>query len=277
MKRTMTWKKWIAAALSLSLLAAALALVPGTPRPPANWLEGASRPVFRLLSLGSDKVRRGIDRLSGKDGLRAENLALKEELAALRPLARRGELAAGENERLRSLLDLPRTGLDLDLTAAWLTARSFDNWSGTVTLDRGTGQGLACGQCVIDQAGALVGRISDAGRNWAAVTLLTDPDFAAAGQTARSGVPGALEGDLSLLAEGKLALTCFTRSDPVARGETVVTFGGGAGFPSGLTVGTVDRLEDDPDGLTRRAVLTPAADLGDLTEVFVVTGFREAR
>ena len=35
--------------------------------------------------------------------------------------------------------------------------------------------------------------------------------------------------------------------------------------------------EDDPDGLTRWAVLTPVAELDSLSEVFVVTGFREAR
>ena len=38
----------------------------------------------------------------------------------------------------------------------------------------------------------------------------------------------------------------------MAPGETVVTFGGGGAYPSGLTVGTVDRLEDGPDGLTDR-------------------------
>ena len=276
MKQKKTWKKWIAAALSLSLLAAALALVPGTPRPPAGWLEGASRPFFRLISLGSGKLRQGLDRLAGAEELREENRALKRELAVLRPLARTGELAAGENERLRALLDLPAAGQDLDLIPAWVSARSFDNWAGTVTLDKGSAQGLAAGQCVMDQAGALVGRVAETGSGWASVTLVTDPAFSAAGVTARSGIPGALEGDPALLAAGQCALTCLTKADPVGLGETVVTFGGGGAYPSGLTVGTVDRLEDGPDGLTRRAVLTPAADLDGLTEVFVVTGFREA-
>lgn len=273
MKQRKTWKKWIAAALSLSLLAAALALVPGTPRPSAGWLEGA--PFFRLISQGSGKVRQGLDRLTGTEDLRAENRALKEELAVLRPLARTGELAAGENEKLRSLLDLPAAGQDLDLTPAWVTGRSFDNWNGAVTLNKGAAHGLAQGQCVMDQAGALVGRVAETGQGWASVTLITDPAFSAAGVTARSGIPGALEGDLALWAAGECALACLSKADPVTPGEAVVTFGGGGAYPSGLTVGTVDRLEDGPDGLTRRAVLTPAADLEALAEVFVVTAFRE--
>ena len=267
----------MAAALSLSLLAAALALVPGTPRPPAGWLEGAARPVFRLLTLGGGELRRGVDALTGTGDLRKENRALQEELAVLRPLARTGELAAGENERLRALLDLDPAGRGWDLTAAWVSARSFDNWTARVTLDKGSAQGLAKGQCVMDQAGALVGRVTDLGTGWAAVTLVTDPAFNAGGQTTSSAVPGALAGDLALLAAGQCKLTCLTRADPVRLGETVVTFGGGRGYPSGLTVGKVDRLEEAPDGLTRWAVLTPAADLEALTQVFVVTGFREAR
>lgn len=263
----------MAAALSLSLLAAALSLVPGVPRPPAGWLEGAARPVFHLLSVPAQGARRGLDRLAGTEDLRRENRALKKELAVLRPLARQGELAAGENARLRSLLDLPQAGQSLDLTPAWVMGRTFDNWSRTVLLDKGTGQGLAAGQSVMDQAGALVGKIARTGPGWAAVTLVTDPGFTCGAVTAVSGIPGALEGDLSLMAAGRLRLACLTRADPVAAGETVVTFGA----PSGLTVGTVRALSDDPGGLTRWAAVDPAADLEDLTEVFVVTGVRETR
>ncbi len=36
-------------------------------------------------------------------------------------------------------------------------------------------------------------------------------------------------------------------------------------------------LEEDPGGLTRSAILTPAADLNTLSQVFVVTAFWEER
>ena len=48
-------------------------------------------------------------------------------------------------------------------------------------------------------------------------------------------------------------------------------------YPSGLVVGTVMSLEEDPGGLTRSAILTPAADLNTLSQVFVVTAFWEER
>ena len=63
----------------------------------------------------------------------------------------------------------------------------------------------------------------------------------------------------------------------VQAGEEVVTFAAGESYPSGLLAGTVDRVETDPGGLTRTAVLTPAADLANLGQVFVVTAFEEVR
>lgn len=272
------WKKTIAAALSLSLLAAALALLPtGAASLPRDWIGTASRPFLRLVSLGNEKIQQGVDYFRGVKRLQEENAALREELAHLRPAAQAGELAQGENARLRSLLSLAERGQELTLTSAWVIARTPDNWSRTVTLDQGTDQNVQTGQCVIDQAGALVGRVTETGGGWCTVALVSDPDFQAAGQACRSGVLGALEGDLTLMANGELKLSYLTKSDPVALGETVVTFASADGYPSGLTVGTVTSLEDDPGGLTRSAVLTPAAELDSLSQVFIVTGFWEVR
>ena len=120
-----------------------------------------------------------------------------------------------------------------------------------------------------------MGRVKEAGGSWAAVTLLCDGSFQMAGMATTSGVLGSLEGDLSLLPQGKLKLTCLTKEDPVRAGEGVVTFAAQESYPSGLVVGRVTALEEDPGGLTRSAILTPAADLDNLGQIFVVTAFWE--
>ena len=130
---------------------------------------------------------------------------------------------------------------------------------------------------VVDHCRALVGQVKEAGERWATVTLVTDGAFQLAGQGSRWGTLGALSGDLALLPQGELAFTCLTQADPVQAGEEVVTFAAGESYPSGLLAGTVDRVETDPGGLTRTAVLTPAADLANLGQVFVVTAFEEVR
>lgn len=280
MKRWMqhTWVKIIAVALSLSLIAAAVALVlTGTTEPLRGVGETVSRPFSRFFSLVTDKIRQGGDYLKGVQALQEENRALEQEVAQLRRAARAGDLAIEENARLRSLLELQETGQDLTFTAAWVVARAPDNWKGEVTLDQGTDQGIQAGQCVVDEHGALVGRVKEVGASWANVTLLWDPGFQMAGQGTKSGVLGSLEGSLDLLSRGELALACLTEADPVSLGEEVVTFAAQGVYPSGLVVGTVMSLEEDPGGLTRSAILTPAADLNTLSQVFVVTAFWEER
>lgn len=249
MKRWMqhTWVKIIAVALSLSLIAAAVALVlTGTTEPLRGVGETVSRPFSRFFSLVTDKLRQGGDYLKGVQALQEENRALEQEVAQLR-------------------------------RAAWVVARAPDNWKGEVTLDQGTDQGIQAGQCVVDEHGALVGRVKEVGASWANVTLLWDPGFQMAGQGTKSGVLGSLEGSLDLLSRGELALACLTEADPVSLGEEVVTFAAQGVYPSGLVVGTVMSLEEDPGGLTRSAILTPAADLNTLSQVFVVTAFWEER
>lgn len=273
-----TWIKFTAVALSLSLIAAAAALVlSGTGVAWSGWAQAVSRPFSRLAATVTGWVGQGTAYLQGVEALQAENAALEEQVAQLQAAARAGELAQGENARLRALLDWPETGQDLTLTPAWVIARTPDNWQGEVTIDQGTDQGIQPGQCVVDHCRALVGQVKEAGERWATVTLVTDGAFQLAGQGSRWGTLGALSGDLALLPQGELAFTCLTQADPVQAGEEVVTFAAGESYPSGLLAGTVDRVETDPGGLTRTAVLTPAADLANLGQVFVVTAFEEVR
>lgn len=273
-----TWVKLIAVALSLSLIAAAAALVlDGTSAPLRGLGERVSRPFSRLFSAAAGKLSQGEDYLKGVAALQAENDALEQALAEAKQAARTGELATAENARLRSLLGLKEAGQDLTLTAAWVVARPGDNWQGEVTIDQGSEEGVRAGQCVVDQHGALVGRVKETGKTWAAVTLLWDGAFQMAGQGTQSGVLGTLEGKLDLLPQGSLAFSCLTQADPVQVGEEIVTFAAQESYPSGLVVGTVASLTTDPGGLTRSAILTPAVDLHKLSEVFVVTSFREDR
>lgn len=273
-----TWGKLIAVALSLSLIAAAGALVfTGTPDPLREVGETLSRPFLRLFSAAAGAVDRAGEYMQGMERLRAENAALTEEVAQLKGQARAGDLAQAENDRLRDLLGLAQTGQDLTLTSAWVIARTPDNWQGEVVIDQGENQGVAAGQCVIDSHGALVGRVREAGATWSAVSLVTDPAFQVAGQGARSGVLGTLAGSLDLLPQGQTALTGLTQSDHIQTGEDIVTFAAGDTYPSGLVVGTVAEVTEDPGGLTRSAILDPAADLDSLGQVFVVTAFREVR
>lgn len=266
------WIRLTAAALSLSLLAAALALVlHGTASPLRDLGETVSRPFLRLFSPVSDALDGAEDWVRGMEALRAENAALEDRLTDLEVSARTGELAQGENENLRTLLGWSASRQDLSLEPARVLGRDPDTWDRTLTLDKGRADGIRHGQYVVEAHGALVGLVDSLGTSWCEVTLVTAPSFSLPGLGTVSGALGTLEGDLARMAEGELLFTVFSPDFPMSLGEGVATLSG----PQNVVVGTVTALEKDPGGLVQAGVVTPAADLDRLSQVYVVTAFRE--
>ena len=265
-----------AAALSLSLLAAALALVlHGTASPLRDVGETVSRPFLRLFSPVSDTLEGAKTWLRGMEALRAQNDALEDRLTDLEVSARQGELAREENENLRALLGWTQTRQDLDLTSAQVIGRDRDTWDRTLILDQGKRAGVRAGQYVVEAHGALVGLVDMAGRNWCEVTLVTAPDFSLSGLGTISGALGTLEGDLARMEKGELLFTVFSPDFPMSLGEGVVSLPAGEDMPRDILVGTVTSLAQDPGELIRTGVVTPTANLDRLSQVYVITGFRE--
>lgn len=236
-----------------------------------------SRPFSRFFSLVTDKLRQGGDYLKGVQALPGGEQGPGAGGGPAPAGRRAGDLATEENARLRSLLELQETGQDLTFTAAWVVARAPDNWKGEVTLDQGTDQGIQAGQCVVDEHGALVGRVKEVGASWANVTLLWDPGFQMAGPGDQVRVLGSLEGSLDLLSRGELGPGLPDGGRPRLPGGGGGHLRGPGGVSLGAGGGHGDVPGGGPRGLTRSAILTPAADLNTLSQVFVVTAFWEER
>lgn len=224
-----------------------------------NWTEGVYSDAFQ------------------RENEREELEALKKENADLRRQAREGEAASRENERLRNLLGLKIERPDFDFQEATVTAHTSSNWSSTLTISRGSAAGVEAGDCVVDEYGNLVGVISVVGANWSTLITVVDVDLEMGGLIARTDGAAILEGDFELMGQGKLKLTYLPEDTQLLAGDTILTSGlvsgGTATYPSGLVVGYVEEVLSDDSGMSDYAVLTPAAQLGTLEQVFVIKAF----
>ena len=129
------------------------------------------------------------------------------------------------------------------------------------------------GQCVIDAYGDLVGVVSEVGLNWATVLTAVDTGIDMGGMVARTNDAAVLEGDFSLMTQGRLKLSFLPQDALLVAGDEVLTSGRGGVYPAGLVVGNVESVHDDPSGMTRYAVVVPKADLDHLRQVFVIKSF----
>lgn len=205
--------------------------------------------------------------------LQQENDDLRAQVADLERQLRQAQKESEENQRLRDLLELQSQRRDLKTVSARVTERSVSNWASTLTLTRGTSAGVAIGDCAIDEYGNLVGVVTDAGLNWCAVTTILDTTSSIGATVFRTEQVAVAQGQLGLMSEGQLALTYVDEPGKLIAGDLVVTSGLGGYYPSGLPIGTVTELRTDTGGLTQYAVLSPKADIGALTQVFLITEF----
>lgn len=221
----------------------------------ADWVEGAYTYVFR------------------RGEMEAELDALRTQVGELQEKVRQGEEASRENEQLRDLLGLQARRRDFVFEAAKVTARSTSNWESTLTLSKGSTAGVEAGDCVVTQTGVLVGVVAETGLNWSTVSTIINTETEIGGIVTRTYSAGVLEGDFSLMNEGKLKLNYLPEGAQLVTGDEVLTSGRGEVFPSGLEVGRVEGVFTDPSGQTRYAVVAPSVALDSLIEVFVIKDF----
>lgn len=214
------------------------------------------------------------DYFESLETLQQENAELRKENAELQAQLRQAKEDSEENRRLRTLLNLRQQRQDFVFESAAIVGRSSSNWSSTLTLNKGTTDSVAVGDCVVNEEGFLVGVVTDAGLNWSTVTTVLDTGSQLGARVFRTGEATVAEGDLALMNLGFLKLSYLEGESSLMNGDLIVTSGLGGFYPSDLVIGAVKEIRTDATGLTRYAVLTPQVDLAQLRQVFVITDFQ---
>ncbi len=257
----------------LAVITLVVSLIVSGSDPLANLWGTVTAPFRQAGAALSNWSQRTFSDRYQSEYLEQEVERLRQELAAMEAKAREGEDAIEENKNYRELLKLRQKRADLTLENATVTTRALSNWESSVTISKGSGDGVAPDQCVIDAYGNLVGVVDEVGLNWASVLTVVDTDIDMGGMVARTNDAAVLEGDFSLMTQGRLRLSFLPQDALLVAGDEILTSGRGGVYPQGLVVGTVESVHDDPSGMTRYAVVVPKADLDHLRQVFVVTSF----
>ena len=266
------WLLAIALLLSLVITLSSV-LLGGSANPLANVVQAVTSPIRGGISAVLDWAD-GVSTYVFRYGEMQQELEdLRLQVSQLEEQVRQGEEDSRENEQLRDLLKLQQQRQDFVFENTKVTARSNSNWESTLTLSKGSAAGIAAGNCVITETGVLVGVVSEVGTNWCTVSTVINTDIEMGGIVTRTYSAGVLEGDFSLMSQGKLKLNYLPEGAQLVSGDEVLTSGKGDVYPSGLVVGQVEGVFTDPSGMTRYAVVTPDVDLSFLIEVFVIKDF----
>lgn len=232
-------------------------------------------PMLQVVTFGAfAEVQRAT--MSAVDGVRhvwagyialrevqRENEALTQVVQSLQVRLQEERALAQRTDNLRQLLELhERSGLDT--TAAEIIASAASPEFRTVTIDKGTADGLAANMAVISPAG-VVGRVILPSTRASQVQLLVDRNAAAGALIERTRTQGVIVGH----GDGTFRMEYVPGSADVKPGDLVVTSGIDGIYPKGFVIGTIDVVDRGP-GLYHEISVRPAVEFSRLEEVLVV-------
>ena len=239
---------------------------------PDMVVKGVLTPIRAGASKLTEQAQQMYNYIFGYEALLEENEALKEQLAQIQEEARQADAVARENRNLRAMLGLTESREDFKIVDSYIISRSSQQWSSTFTINRGSSAGITEGMCAITAGGELVGLVSQVGSNYAVVKTVLDSSLEISATMASSGYNGMVQGGYSTGLEGLLRMDYLPSSAVIRNNDQVVTSGSTV-YPRNLILGYVVDAGFDDTGVAKYALLKPAADVGSLEQVFIVTEY----
>ncbi len=210
-------------ALLLSILVGASSIIIGGSTDPIANAVGVLTTPFRNGASAVALWGEGVyDFVVHYDHMEQELARLEKYVAELEEITREGDEALRENAQLRELLSLQAKRRDFEFESSKITARSFTGWESVLTLDKGKNAGVALGDCVVTEAGHLVGVVKELGENWCRVISVVSTELSLGGIVSRTGSAGVLEGEFSMMAQGQLTLSYLTDDSQIVVGSSAI-------------------------------------------------------
>ncbi len=241
---------------------------------PSMIVQGILTPIRSGANALTKQAERMYNYVFRYEALEAENAALKAELSEMQEDNRLADSISRENERLRELLELKELHDDYELVDTYVISRSSTDWNSTITIDKGTAYGIEVGMCAITANGEVVGLVTEAGANYCTVKTVLDSSLEISAVIASTGYSGMVIGGYSTGDQGRLRMNYLPGTAIIRNKDQVVTSGSTV-YPRNLVLGTIIDAGVSDTGVSKYAVLDPAADIDNLEQVFVLTGFSQ--
>ena len=202
-----------------------------------------------------------------------ENKKLKTKLDSYANVEAENEILTTEIDKLKKITEIDYLPSDYQTKVATVQIRDQTNWNDEITIDLGSMNDIQEGMVVCDSKG-MVGVVSKVTEISSTVSLITSenpsnqiPVMVVNGDQV---VYGLLEN--YRVNSQKLNITLLSNIDKLEKGAKVYTSGlGGDGkSPKGIYIGKAKKLVTQIDGTTTTLMVTPAANMEDLSYVSVI-------
>jgi len=207
-----------------------------------------------------------------------ELVNIREKYQALLPQVDRIDSLMTENEELRKQLEAMKEELDIDYTIndyeflnSTVISRNISYWYNTITIDKGTYNGVEVDMVVVNSDG-LIGKVISTTTFTSDVKLLTTSDTNNKISVAISSDNKKLYGLIKdyNYKTNYLEVEGISNTETVSVGDYVYTSGLGGVFPSGILIGKVSEITTDEYDLAKIINVSPIADFDNINYVAIL-------
>ena len=203
---------------------------------------------------------------------------IRKKYQALLPEVERIESLNTENIELRRELKSMKEELNIEHALseyeylnATVISRNVGNWYNTITIDKGSYNGVKSDMVVVNSSG-LIGKVISTTIFTSDVRLITSSDTINKISITISDGKNSINGLIKSYNynTGYLEVEGISNTVRVSEGEYVYTSGLGGIFPSGILIGTVKNIATDEYDLTKIIDVIPSANFDDLNYVAIL-------
>ncbi len=220
---------------------------------PFTYLSGKIDEYNKLkdVNLDNDILETSLDRI---EAIETENVELRRQLDAL-----------------KEEVNIDYTLTDYEYLNATVTSRNVGYWYNTITIDKGSYNGIMKDMVVINAKG-LIGRVIKCSTFTSDVRLITTSETNNKISVIISSGDNSLYGLINNFDYSKnlLEVEGISNTSDVNIGDLVYTSGLGGVFPSGILIGSVSEITTDSYDLAKIIMVKPSADFSDINYVSVL-------
>ena len=234
-----------------------------------DWFSSLSENARSAEELRNENEQLSENARSAEE-LRNENEQLRQQLDALRYENTLQEVQLTKYQELNDLYDLDSYYAEYPKTAAQIISTSANNWNASMTIDKGSVDGIQDYMPVLSGDG-LLGHVETVYRHYSKIVSILSEDSYVHGEVLRSGDHVGVEGDITLEQDGLCKIEFYIGQTDIAVGDEIVTSSLSDIYPPGIRIGEITEIEEAGDGVTGIAYLRPDADVKNISYILIIT------
>lgn len=174
-----------------------------------------------------------------------------------------------ELNSLEELLEINNTLSDFSIVSSAVINRNANYWNNELTINKGSNDNIKVGMAVIDNKG-LIGKIDKVGLNTSIVKLITsnskDNKISVKIGVGDNSINKILEVDEN----NNLVISGIDNNYDIKIGDNITTSGLSDKYPSGITIGKVEKIMDDNFGISKKVYVKHISNLNNIRFVSVL-------